>query len=115
MDFYFEYIAEIYTHEVDTDHVFIKLSGENKYHPLEYSEAVSLFKRLKIKTGIHVTPHMLHYTSLTELRKSGWKDEHLMGFDKPSGIRHIKKSIFLVFKSKIKETYIILRVTLLAY
>ena len=33
MDLYFEYIAEIHTDEVDTNHVFIKLSGENKHRP----------------------------------------------------------------------------------
>lgn len=78
MDLYFEYIAEIHTDEVDTNHVFIKLSGGNKYHPLEYTDVVSFFNRLKLKTGIHVTSHMLCHTSLTELRKSGWKDEHPM-------------------------------------
>ncbi len=90
MDLYFEYIAEIHTDEVDTNHVFIKLSGENKQRPLEYTDVVSLFNRLKQKTGIHVTPHMLRHTSLTELRKSGWKDEHLM---KRAGHAHIQTTL----------------------
>ncbi|PGW72462.1 tyrosine-type recombinase/integrase [Bacillus thuringiensis] len=90
MDLYFEYIAEIHTDEVDTNHVFIKLSGENKHRPLEYTDVVSLFNRLKKKTAIHVTPHMLRHTSLTELRKSGWKDEHLM---KRAGHAHIQTTI----------------------
>ncbi|HDR5270341.1 TPA: tyrosine-type recombinase/integrase, partial [Bacillus thuringiensis] len=90
MDLYFEYIAEIHTDEVDTNHVFIKLSGENKHRPLEYTDIVSLFNRLKQKTAIHVTPHMLRHTSLTELRKAGWKDEHLM---KRAGHAHIQTTI----------------------
>lgn len=90
MNFYMDYIAECHTDEVDTNHVFIKLSGENKYQPLEYQDVVSLFERLKNKTGIDVTPHILRHTSLTELRKAGWKDEHLM---KRAGHAHIQTTI----------------------
>ena len=90
MNFYMDYIAECHTDEVDTNHVFIKLSGENKYQPLEYQDVVSLFERLKNKTGIDVTPHILRHTSLTELRRSGWKDEHLM---KRAGHAHIQTTM----------------------
>jgi integrase len=78
INFYMEYISEYHTDEVDTNHVFIKISGENKYQPLEYQDIVSLFERLKKKTGISITPHVLRHTSLTELRRAGWKAEHLM-------------------------------------
>lgn len=78
INFYMEYIAEYHTDEVDTNHVFIKILGENKYQPLEYQDIVSLFERLKKKTGISITPHVLRHTSLTELRRAGWKAEHLM-------------------------------------
>lgn len=78
MNFYMDYIAECHTDEVDTNHVFIKLSGENRRQPLEYQDVVSLFERLKNKTEIDVTPHILRHTSLTELRRVGWRDEHLM-------------------------------------
>ena len=33
--------------------------------------------RLREKTGIYVTPHMLRHSSLTALRRSGWKIESL--------------------------------------
>ncbi len=90
MNFYMDYIAEYHTDEVDTNHVFIKLSGENRYQPLEYQDVASLFERLRKKTGIDITPHVLRHTSLTELRKAGWKDEHLM---KRAGHAHIQTTM----------------------
>lgn len=90
MNDYMDYIAEYHTEDVDTNHVFIKLSGENKYQPMVYPDVVSLFERLKNKIGIDVTPHMLRHTSLTQLRKAGWKDEHLM---KRAGHAHVQTTI----------------------
>jgi len=90
MNFYMDYIAECHTDDVDTNHVFIKLSGDNKYQPMVYHDVVSLFERIKNKTAIDVTPHMLRHTSLTELRKAGWKDEHLM---KRAGHAHIQTTM----------------------
>lgn len=90
MNDYMDYIAECHTDDVDTNHVFIKLSGENKYQPMEYPDVVSLFERLKNKVGFDVTPHMLRHTSLTELRKAGWKDEHLM---KRAGHAHVQTTM----------------------
>jgi site-specific recombinase XerD len=77
MNMYMDYIAEYHTDEVDTNHVFIKLVGNNQYQPLEYSDVNSLFIRLREKTGIYVTPHVLRHSSLTTLRKYGWRMEHL--------------------------------------
>lgn len=77
MNIYIDYIAEYHTDDVDTNHVFIKLCGENQYKPLEYADINALFIRLREKTGIYVTPHMLRHSSLTVLRKSGWKIESL--------------------------------------
>jgi len=85
-----QYISGYHTDEVDTNHVFIKISGANRYKPLEYQDIVSLFERLKKKTGIDVTPHILRHTSLTELRRVGWKDEHLM---KRAGHAHIQTTM----------------------
>ncbi|MHB8065475.1 MAG: tyrosine-type recombinase/integrase [Ruminiclostridium sp.] len=90
MNDYMDYIAEFHTDDVDTNHVFIKLLGGNKYQPMEYSDVVSLFERLKNKVGFDVTPHMLRHTSLTELRKAGWKDEHLM---KRAGHAHVQTTM----------------------
>ncbi len=77
INLFFDYVAEFHTDEVDTNHVFIKLSGENKNQPMEYQDVASLFRRLKAKTGTDVSPHVLRHSSLTELRRAGWKPEHL--------------------------------------
>lgn len=76
MNLYMDYIAEYHSDEVDTNHVFIKLSGENKYQPMEYHDVTSLFKRLREKTGIYITPHMFRHSHFDTLRKQGW------GFEK---------------------------------
>lgn len=57
---------------------------------MEYPDVVSLFERLKNKVRFDVTPHMLRHTSLTELRKAGWKDEHLM---KRAGHAHVQTTM----------------------
>ncbi len=77
INMFFDYVSEFHTDEVDTNHVFIKLSGENRNQPMEYEDVASLFKRLRAKTSIDATPHTLRHSSLTELRRAGWKPEHL--------------------------------------
>lgn len=77
MNLFFEYIAESHTDDVDTNHVFIKLSGPNRYSPLEYSDVAALVYRLRNKTGIYFTAHMLRHSSLSELRRLGWPVEQL--------------------------------------
>lgn len=77
MNFYMDYVAEYHTDEVDTNHVFLKLSGENKYQPMEYPDVTSLFKRLRDKTGIYITPHMFRHSHFDTLRKQGWEIEKI--------------------------------------
>lgn len=76
-DIFMEYIAEYHTEEVETNHIFIKLSGSNKYKPMNYTDADNLFRTLKRKTDIYVTPHMFRHSSLTLLRMAGWQPELL--------------------------------------
>ena len=76
-DMFMEYVAEYHTEEVETNHVFIKISGENQYKPMNYTDVDNLFRTLKKKTGIHVTPHMFRHTSLTTLRMADWQPEML--------------------------------------
>lgn len=76
-DMFMEYIADFHNEEVLTNHVFIKLLGENKYKPMNYVDIDNLFRTLEKKTGIHVTPHMFRHTSLTTLRMAGWQPELL--------------------------------------
>jgi len=75
INMYLDYITEFHMDEVDTNHVFIKISGEKRYHPLEYGDITSLFKRLCTKTGIQVNPHMFRHTHLDSLRRLGWAPE----------------------------------------
>ena len=76
-DMFMEYIAEYHTGEVETNHIFIKLSGSNKYKPMNYTDVDNLFRTLKRTTGIYVTPHMFRHSSLTLLRMAGWQPELL--------------------------------------
>lgn len=77
VDMFMEYIAEYHTEEVKTNHIFIKISGKNKNKPMNYIDVDNLFRTLKKKTGIYVTPHMFRHSSLTILRMSGWQPELL--------------------------------------
>jgi integrase/recombinase XerD len=76
-DMFMEYIAEYHTEEVETNHIFIKISGENKYKAMDYIDVDNLFRTLKRKTNIYVTPHMFRHSSLTVLRMAGWQPELL--------------------------------------
>ena len=76
-DMFMEYIAEYHTEEVETNHIFLKLSGSNKYKPMNYTDVDNLFRTLKKKTDLYVTPHMFRHSSLTLLRMAGWKPELL--------------------------------------
>ncbi len=90
INLYLAYLAEIHTDEVDTNHVFIKLSGPNIHEPLEYIDVDSLFKRLRKKSGIYVTPHVLRHSSLTELCRDGWRPEHIR---KRAGHAHVQTTM----------------------
>lgn len=76
-DMFMEYIAEYHTEEVETNHILIKLSGSNKYKPMNYTDVDNLFRTLKKLTGIYVTPHIFRHSSLTLLRMAGWQPELL--------------------------------------
>ncbi|RMC98595.1 transposase [Clostridium autoethanogenum] len=76
-DMFMEYIAEYHTEEVETNHIFIKISGNNKNKAMDYVDVDNLFRKLKKKTGIYVTPHMFRHSSLTTLRMAGWQPELL--------------------------------------
>ena len=77
INLFFDYVAEYHTDEVDTNYVFIKLSGNNHSQPLEYQDVASLFRWLKSKTGIDATPHMFRHSHFTMLRRHGWDFEKI--------------------------------------
>lgn len=76
-DMFMEYVAEHHTEDVETNHIFIKISGDNKYKAMSYIDVDNLFRTLKKKTDIYVTPHMFRHSSLTLLRMAGWQPEFL--------------------------------------
>lgn len=77
VDIFMEYISEYHDEEVETNHIFIKIGGNNKNKAMDYVDVDNLFRRLKKKTEIYVTPHMFRHSSLTVLRMAGWKPELL--------------------------------------
>ena len=71
------YVGRVHTIEVETNHLFIKLQGAQAGQALTYADVDSLFRRLRRKTGIAVTPHVLRHTMLTLLAELGWAPELL--------------------------------------
>ncbi|WP_326514393.1 tyrosine-type recombinase/integrase [Clostridium intestinale] len=76
-DLFMKYIAEYHNDEVETNHIFIKISGQNRNKAMNYTDVDNLFRMLERKSGIYVTPHMFRHSSLTVLRMAGWKPELL--------------------------------------
>lgn len=71
------YVGRAHTADVETNHLFIKLHGSRAGQALTYAEVDALFRRLRHKTGVSVTPHMLRHTMLTRLAELGWQPELL--------------------------------------
>jgi integrase/recombinase XerD len=71
------YIGIAHTFEVETNHLFLKLRGMNRGQAMTHDEVNSLFRRLRNKTGLDVTPHTLRHSSLTALARAEWKPELL--------------------------------------
>lgn len=71
------YVGRAHTIEVETNHLFIKLQGARAGQALTYADVDSLFRRLRRKTSIAVTPHTLRHAMLTSLAELGWQPELL--------------------------------------
>jgi integrase/recombinase XerD len=71
------YVGRVHTIEVETNHLFIKLQGARAGQALTYADVDSLFRRLRRKTNIAVTPHKLRHAMLTSLAELGWQPELL--------------------------------------
>ena len=59
---FMEYINIYHTEEVETNHIFIKISGKRQYKAMEYTDVDNLFRTLRNKTNIYVTAHMFRHT-----------------------------------------------------
>lgn len=71
------YVGQVHTAAVETNHLFIKLHGDHAGQALVYADVDSLFRRLRRKTGLVVTPHVLRHSMLTKLAELGWPPELL--------------------------------------
>ena len=77
MDLFSECVCFYHDAEVKTNHVFVKLSGKRIGEAMGYTDVDNLFRMLRKKTGIYVTPHMFRHTSLSILHSAGWEPELL--------------------------------------
>jgi len=77
MDLFSECVCLFHDEEVKTNHVFVKLGGERVGEAMDYRDVDNVFRTLRRKTGIHITPHMFRHTSLSLLHSAGWEPELL--------------------------------------
>lgn len=77
MDLFMEYVCMYHSGDVNTNHTFIKLCGSGMGKAMDYTDVDNLFRTLRRKTGIEVTPHMFRHTSLSLLYSAGWEPELL--------------------------------------
>ncbi len=71
MNLFQDYLLDYHSYEIDSNYVFITLTGPNRGQPMTDGSVRSLIKRIKKKTGIDFTPHMLRHTYATELHETG--------------------------------------------
>lgn len=57
--------------DLDSDYVFVNLWAAPVGRPLRYSAVAKLVARLRTRTGIEFTPHMLRHTRATQLIRDG--------------------------------------------
>lgn len=78
MNLFMEYICEYHTDEVDTNFVFINITGNRINQPIKHSDVAYIFKKLKRKTNIEdLHPHIIRRSSLTYYAKCGLRKEVL--------------------------------------
>ncbi|MCY8202670.1 tyrosine-type recombinase/integrase [Bacillus sp. N12A5] len=68
-----DYIIDYHSEFVVTEHVFVNHTGKNKGNKMTYWGLESLVKRLRHKTGIDFTAHMLRHTFAANLNDNGMK------------------------------------------
>ena len=97
IDLFTGYICEIHGCDVNTNHIFLKLRGTNAGKPMDYTDVDNLFRILRKKTGIRITPHVFRHTSLSLLYAEGWAPELLR-------IRAGHKNIYTTINTYIHPT-----------
>lgn len=74
---FISYVSVFHTESVNTNHVFIKISGPRTGEPMDYGDVRGVFTRLSHRAGIRTWPHLLRHTSLNGLRRAGWTMEQI--------------------------------------
>lgn len=97
MDLFMGYICEYHGSDVNTNHVFLKIGGGKAGSPMDYKDVDNLFRTLRKKTGIRITPHVFRHTSLSLLYADGWAPELLR-------IRAGHKNIYTTLNTYIHPT-----------
>lgn len=69
MSLFQDYLID--THSYDSNFVFVNLKGDKEGKQIQDWTARDIVKRIKNKTGIDFTPHMLRHTYATELHDNG--------------------------------------------
>ena len=77
LEVFTEYVCFFHTEGIKTNHVFVKMMGKNAGKAMDYHDVDNLFRKLRKKTGIYITPHMFRHTSLSLLNSAGWEPELL--------------------------------------
>lgn len=77
MEVFTECICYYHTDSTRTNHVFVKLQGKNAGKAMDYTDVDNLFRKIRRRTGIYITPHMFRHTSLSMLSSAGWEPELL--------------------------------------
>ena len=77
MEIFTEYICYFHTESTPTNHVFVKIRGKNAGKAMDYTDVDNLFRQIRHRTGIYITPHMFRHTSLSMLSSAGWEPELL--------------------------------------
>ncbi len=77
LEVFTEYVCFFHTEGVKTNHVFLKMMGKNAGKAMDYRGVDNLFRKLRKKTGIYITPHMFRHTSFSMLYSAGWDPEHI--------------------------------------
>lgn len=76
MALYTTYLLEEYA-DIESDYVFVNLWEKPLGRPMKYNAVVNLFRRLSLKSGVKVHPHMLRHTHATDLIRHGWQTAYV--------------------------------------
>jgi len=76
-DLFMKYVCTYHACDTKTNHVFIKIGGAEAGKAMTYANVDNVFRTLRDKTGIAVTPHVFRHTSLSLLHSAGWLAELL--------------------------------------